>query len=197
MGDELTSVFAASALNVQVSPGQQVTVQITGGALPYVITEDPDPALASAQFVNPNVSPASLVISVDSNVSIGGTTEVRIGDGDARGIAAGALLHNEGITITITVSLTPPLTANPPQVTVGQGQGANVLIGNGTPPYVIAESPNAAYASAAFVDANANPATLVITGVSIASVSGSTRVKVKDSSPSPEREVIVDITKIP
>lgn len=199
MGDELAGPFAASVLNVQVSPGQQVTVQIVGGVLPYAITEAPDPSLASAQFVNPNVSPASLVISVPANVTIGGTTEVRIGDGDAHDedVAVGSMLHNDEIAITITVSLVPPLTANPPQVTVGQGQAANVMIGNGTPPYVIAVAPNAAYASAQFVDANANPATLVITGVSVASVSGSTLVKVKDSSPFPQREVSVNITKVP
>ncbi len=198
MGDEPVSAFTASVLSVQVNPGQQVTVEISGGVLPYAITESPDPSLATANFVNPNVSPASLVIAVPSTVTIGGTTHVTIGNSHSEeDIVAGALYHDDEITIAITVSLTPPLTATPPQVTVGQSQGANVVIGNGTPPYVIAQAPNAAYASAAFIDANANPATLVITGVSVASVSGSTFVKVRDSSPSPQREVSVNITKIP
>lgn len=196
MGEELPSVFAASVVNVVVGPGQQVTVEITGGVVPYVITQEPDSALASAQLVNPGSSPASLVISVPVTVVTGGTTQVKIGDSHSDNVAAGTLLHDDEITITITVTLTPPLTANPPQVTVGPGQSVNVSIGNGSPPYIIAALPNPGLATASFVDGNVNPATLVITGVTIASAAGSTSVRVTDSS-SPQREVTVPITKNP
>ena len=84
------------------------------------------------------------------------------------------------------------LTAIPPSVTVGQGASANVSIRGGSAPYVIAIPPNSALASASILDS-----TLTITGVSVASVAGSTSVKVRDSSPSPQKEVTVPITKVP
>ncbi len=197
MGDEVGlggGVLTANTFNVSLGAGGQATITISGGHPPYEITGQPNPALASASLLNADQSPATLVITAPPVVLIGGTTTVEISeshDGDA----SDALLH--GITISITVSPAPALVANPTSVTVSQGQSVNVSISNGTPPYVIDTAPNAGFATASFVNANANPAILTITGVSIASVSGSTSVKVKDSSPSPEREVTVPITKIP
>lgn len=89
------------------------------------------------------------------------------------------------------------LTATPASVTVGPGQAVNVTISGGTPPYAIDDPPDAAFATAALQNPAAEPATLVITGVTVASAAGSTSVKVKDSAPSPENEVRVQITKMP
>lgn len=91
----------------------------------------------------------------------------------------------------------PALVAAPPTVTVGPGQAANVSISGGTPPYVIAEQPNVTLATATIPIPGAEPAILVITGVTVASPAGSTSVKVRDSSPAPQKEVSVPITKVP
>lgn len=187
----------ASAVTVSVNAGGRAEVTISGGEPPYVITDAPDTALASAAFVNPAVSPATLVITAPATVNIGGTTRVRIGDVHAAEGATDAPLHEEDLTIMITVSPAPALTAVPVSVAVGSAQAANVVISGGTPPYVIVEPPADTLATAAFVDGGVTPATLVITGVSNASVSGSTSVKVKDSRPSPQAEVRIPITKNP
>lgn len=198
MGEETGGgAIRSSAAAVSVNAGGRAEVTITGGEPPYVITEAPDTALASAAFVNPAVSPATLVITAPAVVNIGGTTRVRIGDVHAAEGATDAPLHDEDLTITIIVSPAPALTAVPVSVAVGSGQGANVVISGGTPPYVIADQPDGTLATAAFLDAGVTPATLVITGVSNASASGSTSVKVKDSRPSPEAEVRIPITKNP
>ena len=84
------------------------------------------------------------------------------------------------------------LTAAPASVTVAQGQARVVVISGGIQPYVIAEAPDGSLATAAITSD-----TLTITGVTVASVSGSTSVKVKDSSTPPEKEVRVPITKVP
>lgn len=85
------------------------------------------------------------------------------------------------------------LTAQPSTVTVSNGVTVNVQISGGTTPYVIDDPPNSSLATAMFVNPNVTPAVLNITGVSTAS--GTTSVKVKDSTPSPEREVRVTIIK--
>jgi hypothetical protein len=89
------------------------------------------------------------------------------------------------------------LTAAPPSATVGQGDTVRVAISGGTPPYAIAAAPNASLASAVLADPSLEPATLVITAVTVASVSGSTSVRVTDSSPAPGRAVTVPITRNP
>lgn len=97
---------------------------------------------------------------------------------------------------------TPPpaggsLSASQQSVTVSSGGAVNVTISGGTVPYHIDQYPDNSLATAAFQDSSVTPATLVITGVSTASVSGATSVKVKDSSPSPEKAVEINITKVP
>jgi hypothetical protein len=91
----------------------------------------------------------------------------------------------------------PGLTAAPAAVSVGPGLSANVLISGGTPPYEILVRPDTSLASALLQNPAAEPATLVITAVAVASPAGSTSVKVADSSPSPRKEVTVQITKLP
>jgi hypothetical protein len=99
---------------------------------------------------------------------------------------------------TAPVAPPPPgLTATPAAVSEGPGLSANVLISGGTPPYEILAQPDTSLASASLQNPGANPATLVVTAVSVASPSGSTSVKVADNSPSPRKEVIVQITKLP
>jgi hypothetical protein len=89
------------------------------------------------------------------------------------------------------------LNANPPSVTLASGQLRQVQISGGILPYQVVTAPDPTYASAVFVDPNVEPATLNITGVSNASVSGSTYVKVKSSSSSQEDTVRIPITKTP
>lgn len=89
------------------------------------------------------------------------------------------------------------LTAAPPSVSVGLGQAVSVVISGGTPPYEILVRPDTGLVSTALPDPSTEPDTLVITGVTVASVAGSTSVRVADSSPSPRKEVTVQITKLP
>lgn len=187
----------ANVVSVALNAGGQAQVTITGGEPPYVITEAPDPTLASASFVNPTTMPSTLLLTAPAVVNIGGTTRVRIGDRHAAGGLADAPLHEEDLTITITVSPVPALVAVPSSVIVGSGEVRNVTISGGVPPYVIAEAPDAALVTASFADGGVTPATLVITGVTVGSPAGATSMKVKDSSPSPEREVRIPITKNP
>lgn len=91
----------------------------------------------------------------------------------------------------------PGLTAVPAAVSVGPGLSANIQISGGTPPYEILVQPDTSLASATLQNPGANPATLVVTAVSVASPAGSTSVKVGDNSPSPRKEVTVQITKLP
>ncbi len=85
------------------------------------------------------------------------------------------------------------LTAVPASVTVGPGEVKRVVISGGTLPYVIVEAPDGSLATAIIAGTD----TLTITGVTVASASGATSVKVKDNTPSPEKEVRIPITKVP
>ena len=103
---------------------------------------------------------------------------------------------------TVQTVLPPPtpaggLSANPSSVTVGSGLIVSVQISGGTAPYQVVTAPDPTYASAAFVDPGVDPAMLHITGVTNASVAGSTYVKVKGSSSSQEDTVRIQITKVP
>ena len=192
MGDDPAKPFSASLLSVSIGAGGQVTIDIEGGVPPYVISEAPDSALARAHFIDPALSPASLVVTAPASVPIGGTTEVRIRDSHRDdNIPADVLMQDDEIVIAITVAATPVLVASPPVVTVGLGQQVLVSISNGTPPYVITESAIDSIATAAFENANVTPATLVISG---ATAAGSTSVRIRDSSPLAQREVRVHIS---
>ena len=87
------------------------------------------------------------------------------------------------------------LTAAPASASVSQGQTVNVAVSGGTAPYHILTHPDPALATAALQDSAMNPVTLMITGVSVAT--GSTSVRVGDSSPSSQKQVTVAITKVP
>lgn len=189
--------LSASTNTVTLNAGGTATVTITGGVPPYVITESPDSSLASAALQNAEGSPATLVLTAPVALAIGGTTRVGVGDSRADGTSTDAPLHDEELIITIVVSPVPSLVAVPSSVTVAQAQAVNVSISGGTPPYAIVEQPDAGLATAVLQNAATEPATLVITGVTVASAAGSTSVKVRDSSPAPAREVSVPVTKIP
>lgn len=188
--------FQASTIAVSLGAGGQATVTISGGLPPYTISEAPDPALASASLSNPVVSPTTVVITAAS-VSIGGNTRVKIRDSHSDDAPTDSPQHGNEITIAISVSATPALIATPSAVTVGTGTAQDVQISGGNPPYRVDTAPNPALASAQILNPNVTPAVLRITGVTTASVSGSTSVKVKDGSSPNEREVTVGITKIP
>jgi hypothetical protein len=55
--------LSASAASVTVGGGQQANVTISGGTNPYAIGVPPNPAIASAQFVNANLDTAVLIIT--------------------------------------------------------------------------------------------------------------------------------------
>jgi len=86
------------------------------------------------------------------------------------------------------------LSASPSSVTVSTNQTRTTAISGGVAPYVIASAPSASLATAQLMNANLDTAILSITGVSMAT--GSTSVRVRDSSPPPERQVTVGIQKI-
>lgn len=108
-------------------------------------------------------------------------------------LAVGVLSCSDmGDSPTVAPPAGGTLTATPASVTVGQAEARVVVISGGTLPYMIADAPDGSLATAALT-----ADTLTITGVTVASVSGSTSVKVRDSSPSPEKEVRVPVTKVP
>lgn len=86
------------------------------------------------------------------------------------------------------------LRATPASVTVSANQTIPVAISDGVPPYSIAAAPNGSLATAQFQNASMDTAILSITGVTTAT--GTTSVRVKDSTPSPEKQVTVQITKV-
>ncbi|MGA9116380.1 MAG: hypothetical protein WB626_06370 [Bacteroidota bacterium] len=198
MGDKPPSALPLTATPavVTLGAGGTAAVAVTGGVPPYRITEHPDSTVAAADLQHAGSAPGLLSITARTQIAEEETTRVRVGDA-AEGTPSEASVSGSEITILIRVNPAPALTALPPSVTVTTGQTVPVTIGNGTPPYEIAESPDAGLASAQFLDPSVTPAILRITGVSIASAAGSTRVKVKDSTPSPEREVTIPITKNP
>lgn len=106
---------AASPMSVSVAPGASVTVVITGGRIPYYISQAPLATTASATFQDPNVTPANLVISAPDSASNGAMTTVTVGDQDELG-GGGALpkiAHEENeVTIQIMVSSTISLAGN-------------------------------------------------------------------------------------
>jgi len=191
--DELTPPLVSSSPVISIVVGGSATVTINGGNPPYAITEQPNSAVATASLVNNTLT---------VNAVGAGTTQVKISDSDsdAPGIADPNIdspAHNEQeITIPITVSLVPPLVATPPSVTVGSGASVNVTISQGNPPYSIVQIPDASLATAQFVDPNVASAILQITGVTNASASGPTSVRVHDSKLVPS-EVDIPITKTP
>lgn len=94
----------SSTLSVSLTAGGQASVTISGGSPPYEIHQQPDPSLASAQFVNPNVSPATLLITAPATVAIGGTTQVRIRDSRHSDSMTESPQHDDELRIAITVS---------------------------------------------------------------------------------------------
>ena len=191
--DESIPLLASSSPTISVVVGSSATVTINGGNQPYAITEQPNNAIATASLTN-----NTLMIS-----GVGaGSTRVKISDSDsdAPGIIDPLLdnpTHSEQeIVILITVSLVPPLVATPPSVTVGSGDSVNVTISQGIPPYLIVQSPDPSLASAQFIDPNVASAILQITGVTNASASGPTSIRVQDSKLAPS-EVDIPITKTP
>lgn len=94
----------ASTLSVVLVAGGQASVTISGGLPPYEIQQQPDPLLASAQFVNPGINPATLLITVPTTVSIGGTTQVRIRDAHHDDAMIESPQHDVELRIDITVS---------------------------------------------------------------------------------------------
>jgi hypothetical protein len=187
-------VFSASKSVVDLGPGQQDVVQIRGGHPPYAILAMPDTNLVSAILTNPDSDPATLTLSAASSIAAEAVTSVKIRDTHEDDSPT----HEED-TLTVVIRLHSVLIpiATPNAVTVGRAATVDVQINGGTLPYQIVTPPNPAYASAVFQNTNANPATLHITGVSVASVSGSTFVKVKGSASSQADTVRIQITKIP
>ncbi len=191
--EEAIPPLASSSPAISVVVGGSATVTISGGNPPYAITEQPNSAVATAVLVNNALN----IIAVGV-----GSTRVKISDtdSDAQGIVNPSLdnpTHNEQeIVIPIMVSAVPLLVANPSSVTVGSGGSVNVSISQGTPPYVIVQNPDPSLASAQFVDPNVASAILQITGVTNASASGPTSVRVEDSKPVPSG-VNIPITKTP
>jgi hypothetical protein len=194
MGEEPSSPLRASSSAVSLPPGGQASVAISGGNPPYAISRSPDVALATA-----SLSGTTLLITASSSATTGGTTSVRVRDTDLHGSASDGPTHEENeVLIQITILPLGSLVANPSSVIVGSsGSPENVEISGGILPYMIDRQPDAALATAQFVNPNVEPAILAITGVTNASVTGSTSVKIKDSSPSPEKEVTIPISKIP
>jgi hypothetical protein len=184
--------------SVNLGPSGQASLTISGGNPPYRISQNPDPTLATAQLSNQTNGTGTLVITAAANVATPGTTSIKIKDTDSDEGAPDSPTHNEQeITIVINVSAVPIPVANPVVVQVSSGQTVPVQISGGTPPYQIVTPPNATYASAGFVNPNANPTTLNITGVTNASVAGSTYVKIKGSASSSIDTLRIPITKVP
>ena len=186
--------FRASMPVVDLGPGQFVEVAISGGHPPYVLLTLHDPNLVSATLSNSNTDPATLALSAASSIVTDATTTVHIRDSHDDDSPT-----HDGDTVTVEIHLHTVLIpiATPNAVTVGRSTTVDVLINGGTLPYQIVNPPNPAYASASFENVNVNPATLHITGVSVASVSGSTFVKVKGSASSQVDTVRIQITKTP
>jgi hypothetical protein len=102
--DSSASPLTASQSSVNLSPGGQATVTISGGRAPHSISEIPDTTIAVAAITNlPNGS-SSLVVSARSTATFARTTSVKVKEADAHGEAPSAPLHGEQeITIGITV----------------------------------------------------------------------------------------------
>jgi hypothetical protein len=176
-------VLPANPSSVTLIAGGAADVSISGGTRPYVVEIAPNSAFATALFVDASAEPAHLIVTALLGAS--GIDSVRVKDSSVDSLKR----------TTIPITIHGLLTASPNPVFVGQSQLVPVTIGAGTPPYVITVAPDPALiASALFANPNITPATLNITGVSTASVSGSTSLKVHDSS-NPFREITVQITK--
>lgn len=107
MGHDLNTAggpLRASTLSVSLVAGGQASVTISGGLPPYEIHQQPDPSLASAQFVNPGISPATLLLTAPTTVNIGGTTQVRIRDAHHDDAMIESPQHDDELRIDITVS---------------------------------------------------------------------------------------------
>ena len=93
-----TPVLIATTLSVNLIPGGQTTVTISGGTPPYTISRQPAASIASATLTN-NANGSGTVTIQASSQNTAGTTSVKMKDADVQGSS------NE-IEITIQISAT-------------------------------------------------------------------------------------------
>jgi hypothetical protein len=104
LGDELVQAFTASSYNVLLSPGGSATVTLSGGHPPYVISRQPDAAVATASLTNLSNGSGQLVLTGASTVTAAETTEVKVKDSGDHDASLGNPTHGENeIVITIVV----------------------------------------------------------------------------------------------
>jgi len=108
MGDELKQSLTASAFSVSLSTGGTASVSISGGVPPYSISQQPDPALATAVLTNLPDRSGQLLIAATNNATASGTTQVRVkesGSGDSQ--FESPTSGEDEIVISVTVGAVP------------------------------------------------------------------------------------------
>lgn len=101
------NALRASATSVNLAPGGQTTIQISGGNPPFTIADNPSASIATAVLTNLPDLTANLLISALSSATVGGATSVRITDTDPHASAIDGPLHEEN-EILITISIASP-----------------------------------------------------------------------------------------
>lgn len=154
--------------------GDSASTTISGGTPPYVLASNGD-----TTKVLTSLSGSLLTVRA---VGVG-SSSITVGDHSSP-----VLSTNIGVVVSV-----PPLTANPPEVTLVGTTPQNVTITAGLHPYSIYQQPAPGLATAQFIDPNLDTVVVVITGVSTAT--GATAVVIRDASV-PPRSVTVGITKV-
>ncbi|MEI8174502.1 MAG: hypothetical protein WCG28_00965 [bacterium] len=164
--------FIVTPSSVSVEIGHTAKTILSGGTAPYTIENQFNPQIATAQ--------------------ISGSTLTVLGISD--GITAVLLKDSSTIPkfANVSISTKPfvPLLASPQNVLLGIGQTSNIPITGGIVPYTIQDQSSSTTSIANAQILSNTPLTLTITGVA----PGSTKVTIKDSSPTSPQTFVVDIT---
>ncbi len=79
-----------SRTSVVVVPGSFVNVTVTGGRLPYYISQQGEELVATGMLVDSTVMPATLTITAAPTATIGDNTTISVADADEREEGGGA-----------------------------------------------------------------------------------------------------------
>ncbi|OGI95520.1 hypothetical protein A2917_03120 [Candidatus Nomurabacteria bacterium RIFCSPLOWO2_01_FULL_42_17] len=157
--------------NVSVTVGEITGTPILGGAAPYVITTQPNTAVAMAQISY--AGPGNPILTIKG-----------IAPGQTFVVVRDSSTPSKNVSIDITVNSIGALVVNPRSISIAVNNSINASISGGQEPYFMQAGPDESKAVAVFADTS-----LVVMGVAV----GQTALAIRDSS-TPPKIVIVPIT---
>jgi len=108
LGDEVKQGLSSSAFFVNLTPGGTASVLISGGVPPYRISQQPDPALATAVLTNLPDGSGQLLITATNNATASGTTQVGVKESSLGDSQFESPTNGEDeIVISVTVGAVP------------------------------------------------------------------------------------------